>query len=102
MGPKSASFRKSDKNSQSLAKISKRAAGNVTSQTAPLPILFKNCSNGALGNVMGAKHYIGIGFNVRKKIWTEGMFLTDFELTLPEYERWAREADFIIHFKEVI
>jgi hypothetical protein len=59
---------------------------------------FHETGNGALLNVKGSRHYVGKGFNAKKKTWTDGAFLTDFEAGLPYWERYAADADFIIHF----
>jgi hypothetical protein len=49
-------------------------------------------------NVRNKKHYIGTGFDTKKKTWTDGAFFTDFEMGLPGWELWMRDADFIVHF----
>jgi hypothetical protein len=59
---------------------------------------FSGAGNGSLLNVRGSAHYIGRGFDEKKKIWTDGGLLTDFELGLPLWKREAEEADFIVHF----
>jgi hypothetical protein len=54
----------------------------------------------SLLNVKDSAHYIGVGFDEKKKTWTEGSFLTDFELSLPFWRKEAERSDFIVHFKE--
>jgi hypothetical protein len=62
----------------------------------------KDTGNGSLLNVLGARHYIGFGFDVKKKTWTNGVFLSGLEMGLPFWKREAEEADFIIHFGEAV
>jgi hypothetical protein len=52
---------------------------------------------GALLNVKGCMHYVGSGFDPKRKTWT-GSFLTDFEMGLSFWQKSIAEADFIIHF----
>jgi hypothetical protein len=54
--------------------------------------------NISLLNVARCKHYIGTGFDAKKKTWTDGVFLTDFEFGLEYWEQQAKKADFIVHF----
>jgi hypothetical protein len=54
--------------------------------------------NISLLNAANCKHYAGTGFDAKKKTWTGGGFLTDFEICLPFWKQQAEEADFIIHF----
>jgi hypothetical protein len=56
----------------------------------------------ALLNVLGSKHYLGYGFDKRKRTWDSGVFLTDFAMSLDFWAREAAEADFIIHFREAL
>jgi hypothetical protein len=57
--------------------------------------------NGSLLNVGNCRHYIGRGFDKKKHTWTDGVFLTDFEVNLPFWQRYIAEADFIIHFRRL-
>jgi hypothetical protein len=63
---------------------------------------FGSAGNASLLNVTGCKHYIGSGFDEKKKTWTDGVFLTDFEFGLPTWKREAEQADFIVHFGKAI
>jgi hypothetical protein len=59
---------------------------------------FKGAGNGSLLNVSSCEHYIGKGFDIKKKTWTDGSFFTEFERGLPGWDRYAADADFIVHF----
>jgi hypothetical protein len=59
---------------------------------------FSGAGNGSLLNALGSAHYIGRGFDEKKKTWTDGGFITDFELGLPRLKQEVEEADFIVHF----
>jgi hypothetical protein len=59
---------------------------------------FGGVGNGSLLNVHGCGHYIGRGFDEKKKTWTDGVFLSDFEIELPDWEYQVKTADFMVHF----
>jgi hypothetical protein len=53
-------------------------------------------------NCRGCKHYIGSGFDIKKKTWTDGVWLSDFEYTTYFWQNYIAGADFIIHFGETV
>jgi hypothetical protein len=59
----------------------------------------KGTGNGSLCNAAECTHYIGTGFDAKKKTWTDGTFLTDFERCLPYWKQRAEKADFIVRFR---
>jgi hypothetical protein len=61
-----------------------------------------NRFNASLLNMVGLAHYIGKGMDGKKKSWTGGSFITDFERSSPYWKQEITEADFIIHFGGVV
>jgi hypothetical protein len=63
---------------------------------------FHGTGNGAPLNIRGSRYYVGRGFDPKRKTWTDGSFITDFEAGLPFWQKEMAEADFIVHFEEAL
>jgi hypothetical protein len=51
-------------------------------------------------NAVGSRHYMGWGYDKKKRTWTDGVLLTDFAYTMDFWEKKRKGADFVIHFAQ--